>query len=140
MDNKYRMLTKIVRNMKIKESRIEDGINDTEYEALRYIIKHENCIAKDVCEHLNVDKSLLTRIIKKLNDHCYIIIIESNEDKRKKYLQATEKGVNLKRLTQNFEIEYYQSIFKDVNEEEKKVFFEILEKVYLESKRLRKLQ
>ena len=137
MYNKYRMLSKVVRNMKLKSSK-NNNLNDSEYESLRYIIKHNDCIASDIKDYLNVDKALLTRIVKKLETEGYITVASSEEDKRKKLLRATSKGFDYKRNIQNFEIEYYENLFKDISLEEQNMFFNTLEKIYLESKRIRK--
>lgn len=137
MYNKYRMLSKVVRNMKLKSSK-NNNLNDSEYESLRYIIKHNDCIASDIKDYLNVDKALLTRIVKKLETEGYITIASSEDDKRKKLLRATSKGLDYKRNIQNLEIEYYENLFKDISLEEQNMFFNTLEKIYLESKRIRK--
>lgn len=137
MYNKYRMLSKVVRNMKLKSSKC-NNLNDSEYESLRYIIKHNDCIASDIKDYLNVDKALLTRIVKKLEIEGYITVISSEDDKRKKLLRATSKGLDYKRNIQNFEIKYYENLFKDISLEEQNMFFNTLEKIYLESKRIRK--
>lgn len=137
MYNKYRMLSKVVRNMKLKSSK-NNNLNDSEYESLRYIIKHNDCIASDIKDYLNVDKALLTRIVKKLETEGYITVASSEDDKRKKLLRATSKGLDYKRNIQNFEIEYYENLFKDISLDEQNMFFNTLEKIYLESKRIRK--
>lgn len=137
MYNKYRMLSKVVRYMKLKSSK-NNNLNDSEYESLRYIIKHNDCIASDIKDYLNVDKALLTRIVKKLETEGYITVASSEDDKRKKILRATSKGLDYKRNIQNFEIEYYENLFKDISLEEQNMFFNTLEKIYLESKRIRK--
>lgn len=137
MNDKYRMLTKIVRNMGLKKKSNGKKLNDNEAESLRYISKHNGCMSSDIVNYLNVDKALITRIIKKL-EKLDLIKIEEGTDKRKNYLYITDIGLNLKTDDQLFEIEYYKSLFTDIDAAEQELFFKTLEKIYLKSKELRK--
>lgn len=139
MNEKYRMITKIVRNMKLKKAKGNLILNDNESETLRYITKHEGCISNDLVLYLNVDKALITRMIKKLEINGFIEV-RDGEDKRKKHLYPTNKGLNLKLEDQLYEIEYYKDLFKDIDMDEQDTFFMTLEKVYLASKKRRKLE
>ncbi len=137
MDNKYRYLTKIVRNMRLEKIREGDLLNENEREALRYITKHDNLILNDLVWYLNVNKALVTRICKKLASLGLISMTEGI-DKRTKFLNATDEGRSYKESIQSFEIKYYESLFKNINKDELEIFFNVLEKVYIESKRIRK--
>lgn len=138
MNDSYRQLTKIVRNMKIERMPLSGELNDNETEILRYIIKHPKCIALHIAEYMNVDKALITRRIKNLKFLGFIEEEVNEEDKRKKNLIPTKKALDYKYENQNYEHLYYQKLFQTITEEEKEVFLEILNKLYLESKRLRK--
>ena len=137
MNDQYRMLTKIVRNMNLKKNSLGRELNYNEEEALRFISKHDGCIANEVADYLNVDKALVTRIIKKLEEKNYIVCLVL-EDKRKKHLKITEKGLNYKWNNQTFERDYYKSLFETIDPKEQEVFFMTLEKLYLVSKQKRK--
>lgn len=137
MNDNYRMLTKIVRNMKLEKAKEQDELNDNENEALRYIIKHPGCISNDVADYLNVDKGLVARIVQKLMK-MELIVLVSGEDKRKKHLTPTDKALAYKDRNQSFEIKYYRQLFVGIPLEEQEVFFKTLRKVYLESKKIRK--
>lgn len=137
MNEKYRMLTKIVRNMKLKKNRSLENFNDNEAETLRFITKHNGTNASLISNYLNVDKALVSRIVNKLALEGYIEIKEGS-DKRKKDLYATKKALTLKLNDELFEIEYYKNLFSEISEDEQALFFETLEKVYLKSKALRK--
>lgn len=137
MNNRYRFFTKIVRNMSLKKKRNGNELNDNETEAMRYISKHPRCIAGDVASYLNVDKALISRIAQKLQNKGFITS-EEGDDRRKKYLSVTDKGLALKLSDQQFEVEYYENIMKDIPADEQDAFFITLEKVYRKSKELRK--
>lgn len=137
MDNKYRMLTKIVRNMKLQKNRKISDLNDNTFETLRFITKHPGCISNDIVKYLAVDKGLVTRMIKTLLESGYVYLTAGN-DRRTKVLFPTQKALKIKEQTQEFEIDYYEKLFKNIDEKELDCFFDVLEKIYLTSKSLRK--
>lgn len=137
MNEKYRMLTKVVRNMKLKKACEFTLLNDNEQEALRFIIKRPLCIQNDIQSYLNVDKGLITRIVKKLVNNGYIEIVLF-DDRRKKHLKATKKAEEEKLDSQLYEIAYYKRLFSDIPEQEQNQFFMTLEKIYIKSKKIRK--
>lgn len=64
-----RNITKITRNMTLYKNTINRGkeyLNDTEFEMVRYVTKHEERSLVEVANYLNVDKGLVTRMYKKL--------------------------------------------------------------------------
>lgn len=137
MNDRYRHILKIVRNMRIEKNRNGEILNENEREALRYIIKHPQCILNDVVWYLNVNKALVSRICKKLNELGYIAI-NSGNDKRKKYLMATKLGQEYKEKSQNFEHKYFLELFQGIDDKKLEVFFDVLEVLYLRSKKRRK--
>ncbi len=138
-----RDLTKIVRNMNLYKNSYNkkhglDELNDTEFEMLRYITKRDRRSLSEVCDYLNVDKGLITRMSKKLENLGYIRIEKDPNDLRKKYAVALDKALGLKDLRQNLELDFYNTCVKSLNDDEKELFLNLLDKVYIESKRLRK--
>lgn len=136
-----RNITKIVRNMilyKNSNNKEKDYFNDSEFEMLRYIVKKDGISLVDLATYLNVDKSLITRMSKKLLKLGYIEILEDTKDKRKKILVATNKAKAIKQEVANEEVIFYNACLKVLNDEELAMFDKLVNKVYLESKRLRK--
>lgn len=136
-----RNITKIVRNMMLYKNSInkeKDYLNDSEFEMLRYLAKREGMSLADLASYLNVDKSLITRMSKKLFKLGYIEILDNPNDKRKKILVATNKAKAIKQEIANEEIAFYNTCLKVLNEDELAMFDKLVNKVYLESKRLRK--
>lgn len=136
-----RNITKIVRNMMLYKNSInkeKDYFNDSEFEMLRYIVKKDGISLVDLATYLNVDKSLITRMSKKLLKLGYIEILDDTNDKRKKILVATNKAKAIKQEVANEEVIFYNACLKVLNDEELAMFDKLVNKVYLESKRLRK--
>lgn len=136
-----RNLTKIVRNMSLYKNSINHSklyLNNTEFEMIRYLSKKEQLSLVDLANYLNVDKALVTRMCKKLVKLDYIEIFNDENDKRKKLLIATEKAKLIKQEYALEEENFYNACIKVLSKEEQEQFSNLLEKVYLESKKLRK--
>lgn len=136
-----RNITKIVRNMSLYKNKRNKGqnlLNDTEFEMVRYLTKREGLSQSDLASYLNVDKALITRMTKKLELAGYITISVDAADGRKRILSATAKAHELKQVVANEEIEFYNACFRVLTPQEQESLSQLIEKVYLESKRLRK--
>lgn len=71
---------------------------DTEYSIVEtrilFEIKtHEKCIQSDIAKNLHMDKSYLSRIMKRFYRNGLIEKDKSDEDKRATYITLTEKGI-----------------------------------------------
>ena len=74
----------------------------------------------------------------KLSKLGYIEIDNDELDKRKKVLKATDKAKLIKQEYALEEENFYNACIKTLTKEEQEQFSNLLDKVYLESKRLRK--
>lgn len=137
MNDKYRYITKIYRNMQVAKSKNKDELTDNEREMLRYISKHRDVKNIDLVSKLGVDKALVSRIVTKFIKLGFISVIEG-EDKRTKLINITEVGTQLKLSWQSFESKYYRDILADISDDDLNTFFKVLEKAYLKSKQKRK--
>lgn len=136
-----RNITKIVRNMTLYKNSVnkeKEYLNETEYEMVRYITKRNYRSQVEVANYLNVDKGLVTRMCKKLVNLGYLEVKSDPLDSRKKLLSTTSKASLLKDERTKEEIEFYNACIKNLNDEEKKQLDYLIEKVYIESKKLRK--
>ncbi len=115
------------------------NLNENEFEMLRFIAKRESRSFSEVKEHLNVDKGLVTRMSKKLVSLGYITIESDSNDMRKKLMKATKMGLEIKNEVFDYENEFYNACVSVLSDTEKEDFLRLLDKVYLESKRLRKI-
>lgn len=76
---------------------LDSGYLDTEYSIaetriLFEIKMHEKCIQSDIAKTLHIDKSYLSRLVKRFYENGLIEKDKSEEDKRVTYLSLTEKG------------------------------------------------
>ena len=136
-----RNITKITRNMTLYKNTINRGkeyLNDTEFEMVRYVTKHEERSLVEVANYLNVDKGLVTRMYKKLVGLGYLEVKSDENDSRKKILVATPKAKEIKDEIATEEIDFYNACVKNLSLEEINQLDALIEKVYLESKKLRK--
>ena len=136
-----RDLTKIVRNMMLYKNSVNKekiNLNETEFEMIRYISKREFRTFTEVKNYLNVDKGLVTRMSKKLESLGYLTITTDSDDLRKKLLYPTKKALEIKNEIYDEEVLFYDACLRVLSNEEKEVFLKLVDKVYLESKRLRK--
>ena len=53
---------------------------------------HEKCIQKDIVTSLHIDKSYLSRILKRFDKNGLVEKVKSDKDKRATYISLTEKG------------------------------------------------
>ena len=123
---------------KNKKNKGKVFLNDSEFEMVRYLTKKGGLSLVDLSMYLNVDKSLVTRMSRKLLKLGYIEIIDDTNDKSKKILVATKKAKEIKQEVANEEIVFYNTCLKVLSNEEAIEFDKLVNKVYLESKRLRK--
>ena len=136
-----RNITKIVRNMILYKNSVDKeltNLNENEFEMLRYITKRDFRSFSEVTNYLNVDKGLVTRMSKKLVSLGYITIESDSNDMRKKLMKATDKALEIKNEVYDHEMEFYNACVRVLSDLEREEFLKLLDKVYLESKRLRK--
>lgn len=135
-----RNITKIVRNMNLYKNRVKNiNLNDNELEIARYLIKHKEGLSQnELASYLCVDKALVTRMIRHLEKEGYVNIFPNTCDARKKIIKATSKADELKLFVRDEELEFYNAIISVLDESEKEKLNILIEKIYIESKRLRK--
>lgn len=136
----FREINKIVRNLNLYKNKCSKNheLNDTEFELVRYVSKRDSRPQKEIAEYLNVDKALVSRMVQKLSKLGYIEILEDSEDARKKLIKCTSKGYSIKDSMYEIEVSYFNAITSVLSNEDKQIFLNLVNKVYLESKRLRK--
>lgn len=76
---------------------LDAGYLDTEYSIVEtrilFEIKmHKKCIQSDIVKTLHIDKSYLSRLMKRFYKNGLIEKVKSEEDKRATYILLTEKG------------------------------------------------
>ena len=77
------------------------------------ILKNKEYVyQKEISEILNMDGGLLTRYIRKLEDHQYIERIEDDENRRQNKIRITKKGNELANLLKKEEREREEAIME----------------------------
>lgn len=139
MDERYRYITKIARNLELSKRKRGPGSFSSTEEMAIHLIRHNKGISQErLSSLLGVDKALVTRIIRKLVDDGYVERRQSESDKRAYELYPTEKAQELKDEMVSFEDCYYEEALSVLTDEEREEFLSLLSKVYVKSKSLRK--
>lgn len=68
----------------------------TQYITLLVLWEEDNILVKDLGEKLYLESNTLTPLLKKLEIKKYIKRVNNKNDKRKTYIQLTEKSIQLK--------------------------------------------
>lgn len=71
---------------------LDSGYSLTEVRVLLEISKANHCTANDLVNQLEIDRSYMSRIIKRLDKHGLITKIQSEQDNRVNFIVITEKG------------------------------------------------
>lgn len=136
MDETKRYITKIAREaQRYAKLRLQGtNIGTSECECLDYIRKNRGTSQEKLSSLLNIDKAAVTRMIANLERKGYVYREQDENDKRIKKVFVTEKAVEIKQLTSSIESSFYDWLLEDVNDDEKKEFLSVLNKIYIKSK------
>lgn len=140
MDETKRYITKISRVAHRYTGICLRGTNigTSEYECLHYISKNSGISQEKLRNLLNIDKAAVARMVANLEKKGYLLREPDENDKRAKKLYITEKAVDIKNMTSCVESFFYEWLLEDINENEKKVFLNVLGKLYIKSKQERR--
>ncbi|MCI2068469.1 MAG: MarR family transcriptional regulator [Bacilli bacterium] len=136
--SELRKISKIARNVSLyKNSLGTNQMSANAYEALRLIVKHPGSNSLFLVTRMSVDKALISRIVAQLKKDEYITIQDDPNDKRAKKLFPTSKATALKLLNESEDEVFYDFLEKNIPEDQKIVFYKVLDSLYEESKNLR---
>lgn len=88
---------------------------------------YKSLMASELADSLNVSRANITNLISVLLDKELIKQYEDEQDRRKKRLKLTKKGIDLVNKTQPSRLAVINFLVEGFNEEEKKVFLKFLE-------------
>ncbi len=136
MDITKAQITKIAREVnKFVVRRLKkDGIGSSEFDLIHVVRKHDGISQAGICKILGTDKGAVARQVASLVKRGYIRKLDDPNDKRASLIYPTAKAEELKISKRHVETIYYEYILRVLNEDEKKIFASLLEKVYLCSK------
>ncbi len=90
--------------------------------------KHnKSMMASELADSLNVSRANITNLLSVLLDKNLIKQYEDEEDRRKKRLKLTKKGIDLVNKTQPSRLAVINFLIEGFNEDEKKTFLRFLE-------------
>ena len=89
----------------------------------------EEVTPKDIEDKLNITSARTARVLNQLTEKNYISRIKSKIDKRKTIVVLTEEGKKTALHHRQMFISYIDLMLKDITDEEKEVFIEILKKM-----------
>ena len=137
MDNEGRKISKIARelNKLVLKMTKEDGIGSSEIDLIHLVRHNPGISQKEVGEKLNVDKGAIAKRVVSLEKKGYIYRENDVNDKRKHYLYALPKAESLKNTKVDIENIFYDWLFLDLDEKEKEMFLDTLDKLYQKSKK-----
>ena len=137
MENEGRKITKIARelNKLVLKMTKEDGIGSSEIDLIHLVRHNPGISQKEVGEKLNVDKGAIAKRVVSLEKKGYLYRENDVNDKRKHYLYALPKAESLKNTKVDIENIFYDWLFLDLDEKEKEMFLDTLDKLYQKSKK-----
>lgn len=139
MNSEGRKITKIAREIsKVTVQAMHDeGIGTAEFDFI-HLIRHQPGVTQaQICEQLHIDKSAAARRTARLEEKGYLTRSPDPNDRRSAKLYPTEKAENLKESKAIVESICYEWLLEQLSPEERKTFLQLLDKVYLCSKKER---
>ncbi|MDF2674018.1 MAG: Transcriptional regulator [Clostridiales bacterium] len=140
MDITNRYITKISREAQ-RYARLSlqgTDLGTSEYECLHFIRKNKGVSQEKLSTFLNIDKAAVARMVANLEKKGYLYRLQDENDKRAKKLFVTDKVINIKNITSSGESNFYEWLLDDIDEERKKVFINVLNELYIKSKKERR--
>jgi DNA-binding MarR family transcriptional regulator len=108
---------------------IEDDLNVTEIEMLRLLTFCGPMSQKSVSESLYIDKSVVARIVTRLENAGYIHREHSSEDGRVNLVWASEKGKRVRACAVENEDHFYNWLMNCVEPGKKEIFVSVLQEL-----------
>lgn len=140
MDITNRYITKISREAQ-RYARLSlqgTDLGTSENECLHYISKNSGISQEKLSAFLNIDKAAVARMVANLERKGYLYRLQDENDKRAKMIFVTDKVIHLKNITSSGESAFYEWLLEDIDEERIKVFLNVLDELYLKSKKERR--
>ncbi|MGM9878871.1 MAG: MarR family winged helix-turn-helix transcriptional regulator [Bacilli bacterium] len=126
-------LKKISNQMKrVIDKRLGHNITNIQLFILGYIQKnekHKKIYQKDIENILNIRRSTTTEILNVMEKNDLLKRIESIDDKRKKIIILSNKGIEYVKEFEKTISKVEKEILKDISKEEQENFFYVLEKI-----------
>ncbi|MBI9011266.1 MAG: winged helix-turn-helix transcriptional regulator [Clostridiales bacterium] len=125
---KYLMLTYETRIVLNKERKLE-RFSAIELTLLEYVGSHEHVTQHDLLDLLDLKRSKLLSIIKKMIDYGYLVRSENLKDKRSSYIELGPKGTDILSEYDKHEQIFLDFVLKEMTINEEKTIVKFLSKI-----------
>lgn len=105
------------------------GINLPQFIILNILYSHEDVILEDLSKRLHTDKSAILRHIKHLESLHLIAKTKNNQDKRKKIIMLTQKGLKILTDARKVEQDLQSKLIKGIGEHSLAIFRNVLDTI-----------
>lgn len=137
MDATKRKMTKIARelNKLVLLTTKEAGVGTAEIDIIHFVRHHPGCTQAEIREALKIDKGAAARRTMNLEAKGYLSRRENPDDGRSRLLFPTDQAQHLRNSKADVEGIFYEWLLAELTEQEKQGFVEILDRLYLRSKK-----
>lgn len=108
-------------------SKMEEGLTAQEAHALRVISFRKTTTQQFLADRLGIDKSQVTRLVKKLEQQGYLTRAINPEDRREKLISATSKADAVREQDLALTGRFYQWLLSEMSEKEREALGQTLE-------------
>ncbi|WP_284564856.1 MarR family winged helix-turn-helix transcriptional regulator [Bacillus altitudinis] len=123
-------LTKYLKATKrIDEENIPKNVTNVKGFILRIIYRHQSCTVKNILQEVSLSPSATTTALNHLEDEGLIIRSRNNNDRRTVWITLSESGEQIARQMIDNRQLLVNQLFNHLSEEDKKKFFELIEKM-----------
>lgn len=132
MDITKREITKIAREVAKFTARTmkADGVGVAEFDVVHTVRKNPGITQAEICKILGTDKGAVAKQTANLEAKGYIRRAENPADGRSQVIFPTEKAENLKHSKAHIETLFYEWLLDVLDEDEKKEFARLLDRIY----------
>lgn len=95
-----------------------DDVQTAQFIILVVLSKHDKITQKELADHLSYSEGLITRFLKQLEQNNYIHREIDENNKRKKIITITQKGIDLAEEIEKYNEIWEKEVFKFLNEDE----------------------
>ena len=107
----------------------ELGLFPGQPKILEYLLEHEGCIARDICEDCVLDKSTMTSLLTRMERQGLVAREESSADRRATFLHLTEQGRDMALAVKTIFRAADDQALQGVPEEERQTLIRLLHTV-----------
>lgn len=124
-------LSIIVRGSQVFSTRklSEYDLNAGEQYILMYLMGHDDSNQDSIAKFFMLDKGSIARTLAKLESKGFIVRRVNDENQREKVITLTEKSKDIKEVLTELLIEWKETMYEGISEEEISTFERIVKKV-----------